>query len=347
MAPRAWLGPSPVPWCRGLEPHARVVALEAAAKIKLHGQRAAESIVAIGEELARVRDTIASDDTFEAWIKAEFDWSRRSAYRFVSVAENRANLAREDLHLVDVSALYVLNSPSTPEPVREIAREQAADGVRVTHADVKAHVDRFREQARRHAKPAGAAPDEDAGEPPLPLDAPAAVEPAAYDPAKRRAFDLAFEAWAAGQGADRLMLSVVEQNRRALRFWRGLGFTVTRKLPPRRFGSKEHARLEMARVPGAPVRAREGVARFLDGEGRVTVYPSARKDKRQVLAYLAERFEPDRPFTEREVNQVLRRHHMFEDWALLRRELFDEGFLDRDRDGARYWRSTDRPTGKG
>jgi hypothetical protein len=38
------------------------------------------------------------------------------------------------------------------------------------------------------------------------------------------------------------------------------------------------------------------------------------------------------------VNEVLRRHHAFGDWALLRRELFEAGLLARTRDGARYWR---------
>ncbi len=170
------------------------------------------------------------------------------------------------------------------------------------------------------------------------------LEPESRGRGLGRAVARAFEAWAAGQGARRLVLSVILENRRALRFWRGLGFEVTRKLPPRRFGAAEHARLEMARVPGAAVRTRGGVGRFLDREGRVTVYPAARKDRLEVLAYLAERFEPGRLFTEREVNENLRRHHAFGDWALLRRELFDEGFLGRDPDGGRYWRILPGPS---
>jgi ribosomal protein S18 acetylase RimI-like enzyme len=162
-----------------------------------------------------------------------------------------------------------------------------------------------------------------------------------------RAVARAFEAWAAAQDADRIMLSVVEENRRALRFWRALGFEVARKLPPRRFGTREHARLEMVRLPGAPVHAREGMARFTDAEGRVTVYPSARRDKRDVLAYLASKFEPGRPYTEREVNETLRRHHTFGDWALLRRDMFEAGLLGRAKDGARYWRPVSGLDGEG
>ena len=41
--------------------------------------------------------------------------------------------------------------------------------------------------------------------------------------------------------------------------------------------------------------------------------------------------------TEREVNEVLKQWHTFEDWALLRRELFMYKFLKRYKDGTQYW----------
>jgi ribosomal protein S18 acetylase RimI-like enzyme len=47
-------------------------------------------------------------------------------------------------------------------------------------------------------------------------------------------------------GATRLMLSVVKQNERAVKFWTSHGFAVTRELPTKRFGRKYHARLELA-----------------------------------------------------------------------------------------------------
>ena len=54
----------------------------------------------------------------------------------------------------------------------------------------------------------------------------------------------AFAAWAKGQGTGRLMLSVVEENRAAQRFWQRLSYQQT--LPPARFGRKTHARSELA-----------------------------------------------------------------------------------------------------
>ena len=78
--------------------------------------------------------------------------------------------------------------------------------------------------------------------------------------------------------------------------------------------------------------------RFLDREGRLRVWPSKLKDQKQALAWLAARFEPGRRYHEREVNELLNSLHAFEDWALLRRSLYDYGFLDRERDGSAYWR---------
>jgi hypothetical protein len=52
-----------------------------------------------------------------------------------------------------------------------------------------------------------------------------------------------------------------------------------------------------------------------------------------VLTWLAGRFEPGRRYAEREVNEIIKRHH--EDSATLRRELIDGGWMERE-DGV-YW----------
>jgi len=76
--------------------------------------------------------------------------------------------------------------------------------------------------------------------------------------------------------------------------------------------------------------------RYLDSDGRVEQWPSHREGKLLVLAYLASKFDPDTIYTEKEVNDLLQQWHTFNDWPLLRRELFDRGFIDRDRDGTNY-----------
>ena len=60
-----------------------------------------------------------------------------------------------------------------------------------------------------------------------------------------------------------------------------------------------------------------------------------------MLDHLAGKFEAGRIYGEGEVNEILRRFHSFGDWALLRRELFENGRLDRDARGARYWLRVD------
>ena len=57
--------------------------------------------------------------------------------------------------------------------------------------------------------------------------------------------------------------------------------------------------------------------------------PASRKKRVVVLRRLLERFQPDRDYPEREVNNLLREAHP--DVATLRRELVDYGFLTRDR----------------
>jgi hypothetical protein len=62
---------------------------------------------------------------FIPWIEREFAWSERATRRFMEVHERvkTANLA--DLN-IDVSALYLIAAPSTPEPVRQQVITRAA-----------------------------------------------------------------------------------------------------------------------------------------------------------------------------------------------------------------------------
>jgi hypothetical protein len=81
---------------------------------------------------------------------------------------------------------------------------------------------------------------------------------------------------------------------------------------------------------------------YLDEQNRVTTWPSKRNRKSVqfiVLKYLAAQFEPGATYHEREVNDLLRLHHTFDDPALLRRELFESGLINRTRNGFSYWRN--------
>lgn len=69
---------------------------------------------------------------------------------------------------------------------------------------------------------------------------------------------------------------------------------------------------------------------FLDSSGRLIAFPAKRKMKLYALAYLADKFESEKAYTEKEVNALLEQWHTFGDPATLRRELYNNRFLNRD-----------------
>ena len=77
--------------------------------------------------------------------------------------------------------------------------------------------------------------------------------------------------------------------------------------------------------------------------GRLLAMPAAHGKRLVVLDHLAGLFEPGRRYPEPEVNELLGRYHP--DYAMLRRYLVDDGFLDRadEQAGSRtvkvYWRT--------
>jgi hypothetical protein len=105
-----------------------------------------------------------------------------------------------------------------------------------------------------------------------------------------------------------------------------------------------------AKAPGAREGAAPGVRddavlrRFIHN-GRLLAMPAAYGKRLVVLDHLAGLFEPGRRYPEPEVNELLARYHP--DYAMLRRALVDDGFLDRADEtapgGSRtvkvYWRS--------
>jgi hypothetical protein len=76
---------------------------------------------------------------------------------------------------------------------------------------------------------------------------------------------------------------------------------------------------------------------FVDGEQRLRQWPAKRKIQLFALQYLATKFQLGVTYSERDANDLLNRWHTFGDGALLRRELFDNGFLERAKDGRQYW----------
>ena len=68
--------------------------------------------------------------------------------------------------------------------------------------------------------------------------------------------------------------------------------------------------------------------------GKLKSIPSQRKKERIVLEVIADAFEYDRVYTEREVNVIIA--DFFDDFCTIRRDMVAENLLDRD--AGRYWR---------
>ncbi|HEV3465509.1 MAG TPA: DUF2087 domain-containing protein, partial [Actinomycetota bacterium] len=94
--------------------------------------------------------------------------------------------------------------------------------------------------------------------------------------------------------------------------------------------------------PGSP--GADVLRRFVHN-GRLLAMPAAHGKRLVVLDHLAGLFEPGRRYPEPEVNELLKRYHP--DYAMLRRYLVDDGFLDREDEPAPsgrrsvkvYWRT--------
>nr|WP_285865170.1 DUF2087 domain-containing protein [Lederbergia lenta] len=70
-------------------------------------------------------------------------------------------------------------------------------------------------------------------------------------------------------------------------------------------------------------------------DGPLDIFPSKEKRKRIVLQHLLSRFEINKKYTEREINEVLK--SVYGDFATIRRYFIDYGFMERNKDCSKYW----------
>ncbi len=77
---------------------------------------------------------------------------------------------------------------------------------------------------------------------------------------------------------------------------------------------------------------RKVLRQSFEGE-RLKQIPMSRKKRDVILNWLAGRFEPGRRYAEKEVNEIISRHH--DDYATLRRELINGGWMEREQ--GIYW----------
>jgi hypothetical protein len=129
-----------------LDSEQRQVIQQRTGEIKERLRRSAQDIWEIGQKLADVRSRLKHGH-FETWLKAEFGWSRRTAYNFINVYEALAepvNLAQMD---IATSALYLLAAPSTPKNVREEILQRAYKGETLTHKSIRQVIESEKSQS--------------------------------------------------------------------------------------------------------------------------------------------------------------------------------------------------------
>ncbi|MBO0141426.1 DUF2087 domain-containing protein [Agrobacterium sp. Ap1] len=83
--------------------------------------------------------------------------------------------------------------------------------------------------------------------------------------------------------------------------------------------------------------------RVFDRDGRIIRWPGKRSQQELCLWFLWSKIPRGKVFSEREISAFLNGLHLFEDAALLRRDLFDLGLVTRNRDGSDYRRIEKKP----
>ena len=80
---------------------------------------------------------------------------------------------------------------------------------------------------------------------------------------------------------------------------------------------------------------RDKILRSYISDGRVKALPKKHKKMIVILQYIIERFESGKKYSEKDVNEIIR--DIFDDYATVRRDLIEFGFMDRKRDCSEYW----------
>ncbi|MUG96556.1 DUF3102 domain-containing protein [Scytonema sp. UIC 10036] len=121
-----------------LSPQVRILVQSKTSELKSLMRRSAQDLIDIGQKLTEVKEQLGHGN-FGVWLKAEFDWSVRTAGRFMQVATQFKSAELANLNIA-VSALYLLAEPSTPQKARQQALELAKKGENITFNKAKAIV---------------------------------------------------------------------------------------------------------------------------------------------------------------------------------------------------------------
>lgn len=125
-----------------LDSETQAIVGECTCKIKALSKRTSIDTVVIGENLLTVKQHLKHGE-FGKLLKTEFDWSPKTAYRFINVYNcfSCVKLTQLDIAL---SALYDLAEPAAPEPARQEILQRATQGERTTAGKARKILERYR-----------------------------------------------------------------------------------------------------------------------------------------------------------------------------------------------------------
>jgi Protein of unknown function (DUF3102) len=120
----------------GTEIEADAFLAETASAIRKLAKNVVRDVVQIGGLLIEAKARCGHGNWLP-WLKREFDWSERTARRFTGVYEMAKTANVSDLESLEISALYQLAAPSTPESVRDDVFARVRAGEALTLSDVR------------------------------------------------------------------------------------------------------------------------------------------------------------------------------------------------------------------
>lgn len=86
------------------------------------------------------------------------------------------------------------------------------------------------------------------------------------------------------------------------------------------------------------------IKNYLNAEGKLISFPSKRKLKIAVMFYIASSISDEVVmYSEKEINNIINNMCLFNDAALLRREMYNYRFINRTLDGKIYWKEKVQP----
>lgn len=80
---------------------------------------------------------------------------------------------------------------------------------------------------------------------------------------------------------------------------------------------------------------RKVINTFCESDGRIRQFPAQRKKFEAILRYVIQAFEPGMRYTEKQINEILKRYS--DDTATLRRGFIEFKLMAREGDGGEYW----------